>query len=67
MPLDSDVFQVPHGYNAPQQVHKMKNMFLKIPLFGKIWILSSYGFNGVFFFLFNLRFISHKETKWEKQ
>lgn len=20
MPLDSDVFQVPHGYNAPQQV-----------------------------------------------
>lgn len=21
MPLDSDVFRVPHGYNAPQQVH----------------------------------------------
>lgn len=21
MPLDSDVFKVPHGYNAPQQVH----------------------------------------------
>jgi len=22
MPLDSDVFRVPCGYNAPQQVHK---------------------------------------------
>lgn len=41
MPLDSDVFQVPHGYNAPQQVYIHIYIYMyvvKIHFFGKIWI-----------------------------
>lgn len=28
MPLDSDVFNIPSGYNAPQQVHRHNILFL---------------------------------------
>lgn len=30
MPLDSDVFKVPSGYNAPQQVHPHNLLFLPL-------------------------------------
>jgi len=40
MPLDSDVFDVPPGYNAPQQVHVLPfSSFIPYLIFDSVYML----------------------------
>lgn len=53
MPLDADVFKVPSGYNAPQQVMSFC-LFFSLNSFGKISFLPSVIF--IFYFFLVLYF-----------
>ena len=61
MPLDSDVFQLPSGYNAPQQVkHLQHKLFL---IFLLLLILKTSKASSVCLFILYARFISLDNCK----